>query len=216
MTYFHPFTLNPSEADEDVPFLGNLCLAGKNWHQSLLHWFDGNILCEEVKRYIYNFLVVTRTRPNDEENEHTDDDSEDEELVVDKYNFDEIVKTRIGMGPRKKNDEIGTANGVHAEDAVPETAQEVFDKAREMWSLPAPLDGKEKPSDKVMTDEELKQTLAAAAASQKQETTGAGFASPQNKKPVARKSKNYTASDIWAWYIQVKARKDKYGNPEIK
>ena len=62
----------------------------------------------------------------------------------------------------------------------------------------------------------MKKTLAAAAASQKQEMTGAGLASPQNKDPIAHKSKSYTASDIWAWYARVKNRKDKHGKPQIK
>ena len=82
LTYFHPFTLNPDMADEHVPFLGNLCQSGKTWHESLLHWFDGHVLCAETKRYLDNFLAVTRARPEDEEEAHSDDELSDEEILA--------------------------------------------------------------------------------------------------------------------------------------
>ena len=82
MTYFHPFTLNPDLCSEHVPFLGNLCVAGKSWHDSLRHWFDGRLLCEETKRYVNNFLAVTRTRPEEEEDVRSEEQFSDDELVV--------------------------------------------------------------------------------------------------------------------------------------
>ncbi len=66
MSYFHPFTLNPAEGSEDVPYLGDLQGQHRTWHTAMLHWFDGRVLSEESTRYITNFLVVTRSRPEDD------------------------------------------------------------------------------------------------------------------------------------------------------
>ncbi len=87
MSYFHPFTLNPDFGSEEVPFLGNLCAAGLSWQASLRHWFDGRVLCEETKRYVNNFLAVTRARPCDDEDGHSDEQLSDDELVIGAHNF---------------------------------------------------------------------------------------------------------------------------------
>ena len=98
MTYFKPFTLNPQWHIEDVPFLGNMCGSFDSWTKSMLHWFDGRVLCEEVKRYINNFIVVTRARPEEDVDNNSDDLVSDDELVVDQDNFADAVATRIGTG----------------------------------------------------------------------------------------------------------------------
>ena len=111
MTYFHPFTLNPDEADSDVPFLGNLCEAGRSWHDSMLRWFDGRIPCEETKKYVSNFLSVTRARPEDVDDDHAEEDFSDEELIVNKHNFRDALKTSIGRGARNVNANEEEASG---------------------------------------------------------------------------------------------------------
>ena len=93
MTYFHPFTLDPSASTDHVPFLGSLCKAGATWHESLLRWFDGRVLSHESKRYVDNFLAVTRARPDDEADEHSDNKFDDDELIVGAHNFASILKT---------------------------------------------------------------------------------------------------------------------------
>ena len=100
MTYFHPFTLDPGSADVNVPFLGELCPADTAWQRAMVRWFDGHVLSHESKRYIDNFLAVTRTRPDDEEEVLSDVELSDEELHVSAQNFAECVKTRMGKGPR--------------------------------------------------------------------------------------------------------------------
>ena len=96
--YFHPFTLVENLADEHVPHLGALCKASCSWHQTLAHWFDGRILCQESKRHVDNFLSVTRARPQDDVDElHSDDQFSDEELLVNSNNFAEVVQTRMGV-----------------------------------------------------------------------------------------------------------------------
>jgi len=186
MTYFHPFTLNPANGDEHVPFLGNLCDAGLTWHNSLLKWFDGNILCEEVKRYIQNFLIVTRTRPSDEQDVHSDDQFSDEELVVNSSNFRDIVKTRIASGPKRDAEEKKDEQTQKSEAS----AEAAFEKARDMWII---SDSAEtvmtSEGETIMTSEEVKKTLAAAQSSQKQADVGSALPSSRSCDPTVRKKK---------------------------
>ena len=95
MTYVHPFTLNPDLDSEHVPFLGNLCTAGKSWHVSLRQCFDGRILCEETKRYVNNFLTVTRARPDEDDDARSEDKFSDDELVVGAHNFQKLSLIHI-------------------------------------------------------------------------------------------------------------------------
>ena len=100
MTYFHPYTFNPDFHSEDVPFIGQMCAGCGSWQERMAQWFDGEILSEESKRYINNFLVVTRVRPDDDEDEiaTSDDLISDDELFVDSSNFEEAISTRLGSG----------------------------------------------------------------------------------------------------------------------
>ena len=99
VTYLHPFTLNNDIATDEVPFLGNLCKAGMSWNDSMLHWFNGRVSCQETKRYVHNSFAVTRTRPEEEAAENSVDDFSDDELLIGASNFGEILKTRVGSGP---------------------------------------------------------------------------------------------------------------------
>ena len=107
MTYFHPFTLNPAFATEHVPFLGNLCTIQGSWHESMLHWFNGRILTEESKRYVNNYLAVTRARPDEAEDvdANSDDLISDEDYTVQAGDFENAIKTRIGSGRAQERDE---------------------------------------------------------------------------------------------------------------
>ena len=133
MTYFHPFTLNPEHADGDVPFLGNLCMPGLTWHDSMLRWFDGRVACQETKRYLHNFMSVTRARPEEHEEEHSEDQLSDEELQVNKHNFRDALKTRMGSGPQKRD---VTEDDVGEHDNVSKSTREAFDSAHAMWQIP--------------------------------------------------------------------------------
>ena len=76
-----------------------MCSNADSWHAAMLQWFDGRILSEESKRYIQNFLVVTRTRPEDDDlDANSDDILSDEELIIDNSTFEEAISTRVGCG----------------------------------------------------------------------------------------------------------------------
>ena len=93
MTYFHPFTLDPTRETEHVPYLGNLTRGHQTWEDAMTSWFDGRVLCEEARRYISNFLVVSRARPETgiEEEVRSDDQASDEELYLERASFEDAI-----------------------------------------------------------------------------------------------------------------------------
>jgi len=74
---------------------------------------------------------VTRTRPSDEQDVHSDDQFSDEELVVNSSNFRDIVKTRIVSGPKKDAQEKKDEQTQQSEAS----AEVAFEKARDMWII---------------------------------------------------------------------------------
>ena len=138
LTYFHPCTLKPNEAEDHVPFLGHLCEGGKSWHASLLHWFDGRVLCLETKRYWDNFLAVTRTRPEDAVDEQNGEVISDDELLVGSHDFARVVKTLMGAGRQQVAEQLGI-DGEHVDGSdsqFPQATTEAFDTASRIWPVP--------------------------------------------------------------------------------
>ena len=168
LTYFHAFTLNPSFHSEHVPFLGKLCVAGKSWHASLLEWFDGRVLSEETKRDVSNFLVVTRARPDEDDDIRSEDQFSDSELLVGEHNFEKIVKTRMGGGLSSKKD--SDVNDLEKDDVgvLPSTV-EAFSLAQHFWPVPSAQTEMQRTGESNIDEERLDTALKAAAASQKKE-----------------------------------------------
>jgi len=186
----------------------------------MLNWFDGRVLCAETKRYLDNFLAVTRTRPDEEAEEHSEEDFSDEELVVDSHNFKEVVKTRMGSGAKKgvkQSADLGEQGHDSEEEgnqAAPGT-KEAFDFAHSMWEVPH-RDGKaERVQPCNVGPDELEKALAAASASQKLErTVSYDFKDPTD--PSLRANKKYSARDIWDWLEKQRNRKDQAGKPAVR
>ena len=58
ISYFHSWTLRKINADEHVKHASNLRQSHQTWQEALECWLDGNVLCQEAKRYIGNFMLV--------------------------------------------------------------------------------------------------------------------------------------------------------------
>ena len=103
MSYSHSWTLRESDADEHVPFAGNLRKSGESWDNALRTWLDGRVLTKESARHVGNFMSIYRVRPRDsaEEMQASDEDVSDEELVLEVEDLEEVLQTRIGG--REKN-----------------------------------------------------------------------------------------------------------------
>ena len=144
MTYFHPFTLNPDWNTEDVPFLRQLCSIENSWHSSMLRWFDGRVLSDESCRYLTNFLVVNRVRPEEENMENSDDLLSDEEFVVDNSSFLDAISTRITQRGKQSEKTQMHADDIDLDDTCPpadndentDNTADAFKKAESYWSIP--------------------------------------------------------------------------------
>ena len=114
MAYFHHWTLRAADSEEHAPCAGQLRKSEECWQDALCRWLDGNILCEEARRYVGNFLSVHRVRPADEGSDvgNSDDVISDEELVLSSEALADALRTRIG-GRGGKAD----AQELDAEDA---------------------------------------------------------------------------------------------------
>ena len=67
----------------------------------MVRWFDGRVLCAEAKRYIDNFLVVAIARPEDVDDDQSEEAISDEELLVGQHKFAKVVKIRMGAGRQR-------------------------------------------------------------------------------------------------------------------
>ena len=125
MSYVDPYTLDPDRTTEHVPLLGQLCGPNHTWHEAMMHWLDGCILCEESVRYIRNFLVVTRTRPHADEDGSSDDLISDDELCVTKDSFAKVIATRVGTGRT-----LGEQHETQKTEGCATAAQQAFENKR--------------------------------------------------------------------------------------
>ena len=206
LTYFHPFTLDAVNSDEHVPHMNQLCKPGSTWQQTMLQWFNGNILCTEAKTYIDNFLAVTRARPfEDELLEHSEDNFSDEDLCVDKSNFDDVVKTRMGSGGAKKADSKDAANDMGNSQAHPDAVVDAFNKAEQLWPVTEEAPNKLKYEGvSKLSAEDVDKAIASASASQKKDFADQSHIeqTTKNDAPTTRQGKAYTDNDIWTWFEQ--------------
>ena len=105
----------------------------------MLRWFDGNVLSQESRRHISNFLVVTRAWPDADadEGEHSEDMQSDEELFLNKTDLAQALISKMGVGPENRKEKHSTAlkDAVDV-NAVDEASTETFRKAQSLWPVP--------------------------------------------------------------------------------
>ena len=100
----------------------------------------------------------------------------DDELVVSSNNFAKILKTRMGAGPEKnkqaQNDVSaeGEGNGEGDDHSVAPNVRQAFNFAHDMWQIPAESMDEVSPLEATISAEDLEKALAAASASQKQDS----------------------------------------------
>ena len=79
------------------------------------------------------FVSVTRARPEDADDDHAEEDFSDEELIVNKHNFRDALKTSIGRGPRNINANEEEASG--DDEGAPTNTLEAFEFAQTIWPV---------------------------------------------------------------------------------
>jgi hypothetical protein len=89
----------------------------------MTQWLDGNIISEESKRYVSNFISIHRLRPGNNDEDamaNSDDMVEDEEVCITKDMLDNVLETRIGGKATKNNelDVMGDGHHMNSSEAV--------------------------------------------------------------------------------------------------
>ena len=139
-------------AGEHVPYLGELKAPHTSWSGALRHWLDGHVLCEEIKRYLNNFMAVTRVRPDDDnpgEVDNSDDLLEDEELELNAGNLAQALETRTASGTKADQ----TAGSTAGSAGQPEMSQ-AFELAKSIWCGDAPPPGAQREPPGLVMDEQ--------------------------------------------------------------
>ena len=220
MTYFRAFTLDPDRGDEYVHFLGDLCKGHTTWHGAMTSFFSKGVLCEESRRYISNFLVVTRARPDMEAGgeQNSDDLASDEELYLDKNTFDKALETTVGTGRQRAEDtDLTTGKKTECDKhAVSEehaaSARVAFQLAQERWTSQVLITEATCTEGLGTTEECLEEMRKAARASQRKEH-GGGPRKAEPREATLREGSRYSAQDIRDWIADVRGRKNQHGAP---
>ena len=213
MIYFHPHTMRRDLADEHVPYIGALQGPHPTWVSAMQHWFDGRVLCEEVKRYLGNFMAVTRARPDGDPGElnNSDECLSDEELELSALNLAKALETRSATRvPQDDNKDAGEDPARQAERS------KAFELAQGIWGNATHTTGE--PSETAawsVSEERLKEIFKSAAASQSKEKAEFAYAQPGGAGSL-RQSDSYSTADVRAWLAAVRRRKDKRGLPLVK
>ena len=208
MAYFHPWTLRSQDAEDHVPFAGHLRKSEETWQTALRTWLDGNVLCEEARRFVGNFLSVHRVRTDDgdSEPENSDNIISDEELILSKEALDDALSTRIGgRAPKADAEEAGASSG-HSGNS-----KAAVQKCHDIWARDAASGDQQPPA--FVAPEAVDEALASARASQKQE---AGFATNVRHAEHAaalRIKEAPTPAKVRAWLDELPSRKTQKDGP---
>ena len=119
LTYFRPWTLVEAWSCAEVPHVTRLC-GETDWFDTCQTWLNGNILTEEMRRVITNFLSATRARPRDREiaAENSDEAPSDKELFVGEEDLREVLRTKPGGRDRENDTDGHRGNAIAAIERV--------------------------------------------------------------------------------------------------
>jgi len=205
--YFHPWTLRAAEADEHVKYAGSLREQDTSWHQCLEKWLNGNLLCEEAKRYVGNFLAVYRVRPKDdslEDGGRSEDLVSDVELEISHETLAAAVQTRPG-GRRDggEDDEEPNEEKHRAEDGMI-LAQAIWgDSTRQRTKIEV--------EDKIYQGQIAGILKEARASQRKEDSLTSQIAAAEARYGKVDVYGDATAEDIQRWLHKVKTQKKNDG-----
>eukprot|EP00973_Karenia_brevis_P083864 11637158-Karenia_brevis.AAC.1 len=134
MAYFHPYTLLEDPKVAHVPHVRDLKKVSGDWSQALRQWLDGQVLTQEARRYIHNFLVVSQMRPvqTAEADNHSEDIFSDEDLDVSSHDIEELLRTCVGASHEKHVEEDYTEDLAANEDES-QSSKMAMSRADQVW-----------------------------------------------------------------------------------
>jgi len=214
MTYFHPWTLREEGSDEHVPTLQNLRQGRETWEAALRDWLDGNIICEESRRYVSNFISIHRLRPGaiDEDGLGNPDDMvQDEEVHVTRDMLDQVLETRIGGKSRQEDEkEVGDGHFVNSSDAI--------SLGRDIWAKTCEPTGPASRPTFSFDEGQVKQSLQSARSSRSKENkfaTSATAAARTEREALLSQRPQATQEDVQEWLAALAQRQRDDGRPFV-
>ena len=176
--------------------------------------FDGNILLVSSKRYIQNFLVVTRARPEDDGEGHSDDTISDDGLFLDSQNFEAATATRMGSAKARPDTRVFTHGSdsdadvggnprlkAQDTDGVDKLVLDAFHKAERYWKRPQTGHSQGTCEGVEMDKATLDIIKKAAADSPKKEHEIAMTTAP-SKAAALSSSSGYSTADVQNWFTE--------------
>ena len=128
LTYFRAWTLNATNASDNVPFAGRLKQTNQTWAQALRSWLT-LLPCEDTKRYVGNFLSVYRVRPSDADAANSDDSGVDEPLLVTPATLPMALTTAFRQTGKQKQ----TKTGAELDDVALASYKAAVAQAEVVW-----------------------------------------------------------------------------------
>ena len=148
----------------------------------MTQWLDGNIISEESKRYVSNFISIHRLRPGNNDEDaiaNSDDMVEDEEVCVTGDMLDDVLETRIGGKTAKNNDLDVMGDGHHI------NSSQAVELGRDIWSRETCTSGDTTQPTYRFDEAEVKKSLQNAKTSRSKEINSRRTSTPRH----ARKEK---------------------------
>ena len=212
MTYFHPWTMREEAwADAHVPTLENLKQGCEAWETALTEWLDGNIISEESRRYVSNFISVYRLRPGGDDDDglgNPDDMLQDEPVYVTKDRLDEVLETRIG-GKTSQRDDLELMGDSHHMNS-----SEAVKLGRDIWSQTCVASGSATQPNFHFDEERVKTALQSAKDSRSKENKFAAQTTANSRaerESAVAQRKQATKEDVQEWLVTLKARTREHG-----
>ena len=176
------------------------------WETALTEWLDGNIMSEESRRYVSNFISIHRLRPGGEDEDGTanpDDMVQDEAVYVTKDMLPEVLETRIG-GKASRGDDLDLMGDSHHMNS-----SEAVRLGRDIWSRTYPEAGDATLPKFSFDEEKVKASLQSAKNSRSKENKFAARTTAQTRaerEAAVAARKQATREDVQEWLVSLKAR----------
>ncbi len=189
-----------------MPTLQNLRQGCETWEAALTQWLNGNIICEESKLYVGNFISIHRLRPGEQDEDgmaNPDDMVEDEEVYVSIDMLEEVLETRIGGKTRQSDDLDIMGDGHHM------NSSEAVGLGRDIWSKTGAASASTTQPTYSFDEEKVQLSLQSAKSSRSKENKFAARTGAQTRterEAALSQRKQATKEDVQEWLDALRSR----------
>ena len=185
------------------------------WEAALTEWLDGNIISEESRRYVSNFISIHRLRPGGEDEDglaNPDDMVQDEAVYVTTDMLDQVLETRIG-GKTSRGDDLDLMGDSHHMNS-----SEAVRLGRDIWSQTNSEKGDFTLPNFSFDEEKVKASLQSAKNSRSKENKFAAQSTAQTRavrEEAVATRKQASKEDVQEWLVSLKGRARDDGRPFV-